>query len=210
MRGIDCAVVGGDVDSSSDQVTLRGVVGHGRPEQELLRSLREAAPTAAVDWQMGVAEGPYCPALNLIRTYARPFGTAASGVEVGLKDNRTNLVDGDRVDIVAAVPDFPSYLQIDYFQGDGKVAHLRTATAGTPILAARSVATFYGGDVAFPYGTDVIVAIASSTALFTRDRPQEEMSTEYLRDLRAALNSATQRRAQVSAAAVMVRTNPKP
>ncbi|MBV8912021.1 MAG: hypothetical protein JOZ05_03140, partial [Acetobacteraceae bacterium] len=209
VRGVDCALVSGDVSRDAGQVSLRGVVGRGTPEQDLLRGVRDAAPTAALDWQVGVAEGPYCSALNLVRAYARPFGASSGGVEVGLKDNRTNLFEDERIEITTIGPDFPAYLQVDYYSGDGSVTHLRSAASGSPMLPARSTQGFYAGDVVKPFGTDLIVAVASSTPLFAKDRPQSERGSDYLRELRTALNAATQRRAQVAAGAVMVRTNPK-
>jgi hypothetical protein len=172
--------------------------------------VREAAPTAALDWGMGVAEGPYCGTLNLVRAYARPFGATAGGLDIGLKDNRTNLVADERVDIVTAGPDFPGYMQVDYYSGDGSVTHLRSAASGSPVLPARSHQDFYAGNVGPPYGSDLIVAITTSVPLFARDRPQSERGDEYLRELRSALEAAAKRKAQVAAAVVMVRTNPKP
>ncbi|HYZ62064.1 MAG TPA: hypothetical protein VE650_06375, partial [Acetobacteraceae bacterium] len=207
LQGTACAVAEGDVSRNVGTVVIRGVVGRGQPEQELLRAVRDAARTAAVDWSLGVVEGPYCGVLDLVRSYTRPFGATTGGVEVALRGNRTSLVADDKVEIRAALPDFPSYLQVDYFSSDGSVAHLRTAATGSPVLPARSPQEFFAGEVAPPFGTDLIVAVASSVPLFQKDQALSDRTDTYLRELRAALDR--RKPAQVASGVLMVRTSPR-
>jgi eukaryotic-like serine/threonine-protein kinase len=202
-------VIGGDV-ARNGTLVLQGVVGRGRPEQELLHSVRDAAPTAAVDWAIGVADGPYCGALNLVRAYARPFGAGSGGMDIGLKGGKTDLVENDRVDIRTVAPDFPAYVQVDYFSSDGTVAHLRKSATGTPATAPRATVEIAGFEAAPPFGTDVVTAIAVSTPLFTREQALSEKTDDYVRELRTALDTANRRKSQVAAAAIMVKTSPKP
>ncbi len=204
----DCAVVSGDL-SRSGLLSLRGVIGGGEPVQALLRRVRDAAPNAALDWAMDEASGPYCGALNLVRAYARPFGAETGGMELGLKDGRTSLVADDKIDIRTTLPAFPAYLQVDYFSTDGSVSHLRTAAAGSPPLPARSSQSFVAGEVAIPFGTDLIVSIASSTPLFAKGQSLAETVDAYVRELRTALDAAARRRSDLAAGVLLVRTGPK-
>jgi hypothetical protein len=209
VQSTDCAVIGGDV-ARNGAIVLQGVVGRGRPEQELLRNVRDAAPTAAVDWGIGVAEGPYCGALNLARAYARPFGATSGGLEMKLQGGKTDLLEKDRIDIRAVGPDFPAYVQMDYFSSDGTVAHLRKAASATPPVPARAPIEIAGFEAAPPYGTDVVVAIGASTPLFGRDQALSEKTDDYVRELRTALEAASRRKSQMAAAAMVVRTSPRP
>ncbi len=208
VEGVDCATVRGDL-ARSGTVSIQGVVGSGAPMQELQRRVREAAPTAPVDWAVEEANGPYCGALNLIRAYTRPFGSVSGGMEVGLRDGQTTLQENDKIDIQAQAPGFPSYLQVDYFSGDGTVFHVQTAAQGSPQLSARSAWSHVSGTVGPPFGTDLIVSIASSVPLFPKGQILPLETEPYLRQLRAALEAATKRRAELAAGAVVVHTSPK-
>jgi serine/threonine-protein kinase len=67
-----------------------------------------------------------------------------------------------------------------------------------------------GWQVDEPYGTDVIIAIASEDALFDRSRPANiEKAAVYLRDLKRALEAARSRGARVTATAMPLETRRK-
>jgi hypothetical protein len=66
---------------------------------------------------------------------------------------------------------------------------------------------FGGWAVDKPFGTDLIIGIASSVPLFRSPRPTVEKLDGYLGDLRVALAQADG--AQVSATVVLVRTGPR-
>ena len=155
----------GDVTRPGGTVLLRGVTGSGQPEADLHNAVQDAAPTAAVDWQVGAAMGPYCPVLNLLRPYARPFGVSAGGVGLGLQGDRTNLVTDDPVISRVTMPEFPSHLQLDYLASDGTVLHMHSSTARPyPAGSQQRVGdprppAFEGWKVFEPYGTDLVVEI---------------------------------------------------
>ncbi|MDQ2102409.1 DUF4384 domain-containing protein [Azospirillum isscasi] len=99
-------------------------------------------------------------------------------------------------DIVA--PDFPAYLQVDYFTSDGDVIHLlpnpletnsRVAAGAVRRLGER------GGGGRFwtvgpPFGHELIVVIASPAPLFASPRPEAEAAAAYLPALKQALDGA--------------------
>ena len=167
---------------------------------------RQRRSTGRSAWRTG----PYCGALNLVRAYVRPFGAGSGGMDIGLKGGKTDLVENDRVDIRTVAPDFPAYVQVDYFSSDGTVAHLRKSATGTPATAPRATVEIAGFEAAPPFGTDVVTAIAVSTPLFTREQALSEKTDDYVRELRTALDTANRRKSQVAAAAIMVKTSPKP
>ena len=54
-----------------------------------------------------------------------------------------------------------------------------------------------------PYGTDMIIAVASSEPLFDRPRPgNTETADVYLRDLQSAIDALSRRGARLAGAAV--------
>ena len=208
VAGVDCAVVGGDAGRGS--LILTGAVGSGRPEQSLQQAVQSAAPGAAVDWRLGVLSGPYCGVLDALRGFAKPFGGPGPVLQLATKDARTAYQEGDHVELRSVMPDYASYLQIDYFQGDGTVSHLLKGAAGTPVLLAGTVKDLLAGEVGAPFGTDLVVGIASSTALFGRDASLPETTEAYVRELRAALEAASRRGARLAVSTLVLRTSKGP
>ncbi len=61
-----------------------------------------------------------------------------------------------------------------------------------------------------PYGTDMIIAVASSEPLFDRPRPgNTETADVYLRDLQSAIDALRRRGARLAGAAVTLEALPK-
>ncbi len=207
VSSTDCALVNGDL-SAAGTVDLRGVIVQGQPEQALQQNIRGAAPTAAVDWHLGILKGDYCGPLDAIRAYARPFGATYGGLDLTLNSARGSLVTNDKIEIRTTLPNYAAYLFIDYFSSDGSVAHFRLPTSGTQLLQAGSTHTSLLGTVFPPFGTDLIVAIASSTPLFGKDT-LAQTADEYVRQLRTALDAAA-RRGRVASNALMVLTAARP
>jgi eukaryotic-like serine/threonine-protein kinase len=103
------------------------------------------------------------------------------------------------------MPVFAGYLRVDYIAHDGNVQHLYPQVADSTGAVADKVHMFVPGEhvslgdptagqpgweVAPPFGTDMIVAVASSQPLFTRPRSGNvEPAATYLRDLDAAVQA---------------------
>ena len=211
LAGTECAAVSGDVSRTNGTVDLRGVVVGGEPEAALRRAVQDAAPGAAVGWGVLAAEGPYCPLLNLLHPLVH-----AGGPALAMQDNRTSLAEGDLVRSSVVMPE-RGHLQVDYFSSDGTVLHMHQAvpTAGGPFAAGSVQRTgeprgkFLGWNVLPPFGTDLVIAIATSAPLFPRERPVGEQTEDYVRDLRAALDSARRGGAHLAASLLVVRTAAK-
>ena len=127
------------------------------------------------------------------------------------------LHDGDLITIDQTMPNFSGYLETDYFSSDGTVVHLYpTSTDAARQFSAGAAKVLgdpaHGGaswQVSAPYGTDMIISIASSTPLFSKLRAQGENASDYLPALRMALQNAASNGAQISVAAIPVVTLPK-
>ncbi|MGH7084928.1 MAG: protein kinase domain-containing protein, partial [Acetobacteraceae bacterium] len=94
---VSCSLVSGSV-ATAETITLTGLAGNQAPAQ-LHQVLADAAPSAAVNWNVttfsGGAAATYCRALNLLRPIATPFGAAQQGLQLALESGRTVLADGD-------------------------------------------------------------------------------------------------------------------
>jgi len=191
-------------------VSVAGLVGAGTPEAALRAAVQAAAPGAAVSWAVRGIDGPYCDVFDAIRPIAQatsPF------LGLMLKDEATRLKAHDPILPVLNLPEYPAYLQVDYFSHDGSVAHL-FPIRGDPNRPFAPNATVKLGtsakdriEVGPPFGTDVIVATASSEPLFPPGtvRDDETMQT-YLPALKAAIEAARTRDAKLTGRALVLDT----
>jgi len=215
-----CALLGGDM-TDAGAVTLTGLAGN-RVIDDLRQGIGSIVSPNQVDWRVTAVNPVFCPALNALQPISPAFG-AIGGSRLGLQmaDGRTRLRDGEHVRVRLVMPDFPSRLRVDYIAHDGAVQHLypqlADAKGGITADPPRSYApgeTVTLGHPAWivsePYGTDMIVAVASSDPLFDRPRPTNaETADTYLRDLQTAIDTLRQRGARLAGAAVTLEALPK-
>ena len=157
----------------------------------------------------------FCPTLTALRTIAPSFG-APDAPRLGLQmdGGKTRLHNGEQVRVRLVMPDFPSWLRVDYVAHDGRVQHLYPQLAEPRAkIAADLPRAFAPGEtldlgnpkwlIGEPYGTDIIIAVASSEPLFDRPRPSNSEPVEvYIRDLQTAVEILPQRGARLTGAAV--------
>jgi serine/threonine-protein kinase len=191
-------------------VTAAGLVGTGAPAASLHEAVTKAVGAAQLSWLVRPVDGPYCDAFDIVRPLAQP-GSPAFGLT--LKDDVGPLKDGEAIRPVLKLPDFPAYLRVDYLSHDGSVTHLFPAQGVKDKVFAANATLPLGdakqgvGAVGPPFGTDVILAIASSVPLFARRRPgDEETAAAYLPALQAAIDAARRANAKITARALVLET----
>ena len=111
-------------------------------------------------------------------------------------------------------PDYPSYLQVDYFTLEGYVIHLfpnglekdnRLAGSGHRTLGdQRTGGRFW--TIGPPFGRELIVAVATSKPLFPVARPEAEQASTYLADLKRALAASSQQGPLPVSSALVIKT----
>jgi hypothetical protein len=219
---LPCTLVSGDVTAAGGAgpggtVVLDGVAGQGDPQARLRDAVRDAAPGAAVDWRVGgFGSGAFCGALDAIQPVAAGFG-AAPAVSAGLDGGRTRLRDGDPIIVRATTPAFEARLQVDYLQSDGTVDHMQPSAAypgrvyppGTRVAVGEPVPGFTPPTVGEPYGTDMVVVVASQRPLFAQPRPETEPVAAYAKALSEAIAAALARHERVAATAFVLDTGPR-
>jgi hypothetical protein len=190
-------------------VSVSGLVGAGGPDVALRDAVRRAVPDAPVTWGLRDITGPYCEIFNIMRPIAQP-GSPFLGL--ALKDRpveATRLVAHELVLPIINMPDFPAYLQVDYFSHDGSVAHIYPVSSkrNVPFSANATVPLGTPGDVGPPFGTDLIIATASASPLFPpgRVRDDETMQT-YLPALKTAIDAAQSHNGRVTGQVLVVET----
>jgi serine/threonine-protein kinase len=154
------------------------------------------------------------------------FGDGGNRLTMHLPGDPGWLVKDDYIRPRLTMTDFRGDMRVDYLDRQGNVQHLypqlgdaNAHTAGDPPRVFQPGETISLGEpgpnnpgwqVDQPFGTDVIIAIASEDALFDRPRPANvEKAAVYLRDLKRAVELARARGARIAATAMPVETRLK-
>ncbi|MDE2197730.1 MAG: hypothetical protein KGJ41_01805 [Rhodospirillales bacterium] len=207
--------------------------GAGGPDAALHRAVADIARTASIRWTAHSFDGPYCTAVDLLRSVSDEGADPMAALGMSLKGNATQLRKDDYITMEFTMPDFPAHLQIDYLASDGSMTHLIQddgaqmhimTTAGWGVLGpsrayAPGMAVPIGQpdpktgkgswQVDQPFGTDMIMAYATSAPLFTALRPADDTPAAYYRDLQAALAALRVRGGRVAGSALLLATTPK-
>ncbi len=216
LGSLPCTLLGANFQNGMPVLT--GLAGAGAPQAALTAAIGSLPNGQSVSNQIQTVDGPYCTALDTIRPYHSLFaGAVDGGLRLSLAGGKTRLYNGELITIDQTMPKFGGYLETDYFSSDGSVLHLYpTATDAAQQFTAGATKVLgdpaHGGaswQVSAPFGTDMIISIASSVPLFTTLRPQDETASDYLAALRQALQNAAANGAKISVAAIPVVTLPK-
>jgi len=207
LASLPCTFLSGD--DSGPHPALSGLVGIGAPQGTLTAALASLPGAITPSSTVQTIDGPYCDALDAIRPYHSLFAAPGTTLGLGLAGGKTTLHAGDLITVINTMPAFSGYLETDYFSSDGTVYHVYQEKSGATAEAAGQVQTFKLGTVAAPFGTDMIIAIASSAPLFPAQRTADESASDYLPALRTALQNVATVGGSVSVAAIPVVTEPK-
>ena len=215
-----CSLLGGAL-SDSGAITLAGYAGDTSVDQ-MRMGLASLVPSAHVNWQVEGVNKVFCPALDLLQPTVPAFGaTGVSRLVLQMADNKAQLHDGEQVRVHMVMPDFSGRLRVDYIAHDGSVQHLYPQNADTKngitadgprIWAAGQIINLANPawTISAPYGTDMIIAVASSQPLFDKPRPNNaEQAATYLHELQATIDAARQRGEHVAGAALTLDALPK-
>ena len=214
ISGSSCTFATGE-DAGSRGPTLRGATGQKAGGTGLHDMVQDAVPNQSFDWQVASVDARFCPLLDVLKPFARPYGSTVRAVAIALADNRTDLVAGDVLLPRVVMPDGPSYLQLDYVSSDGSVLHMHDSKPAPPYASGASPgfgdskpgAQRWAVDV--PFGTDLVIAISTSSPLFRPAQALPNNLDAYLQDLRTALAQTQRNNSRVSVSVLPIHTRPK-
>ena len=154
-----------------------------------LAKVRKAATQSKAGVEVELRPWPQCEALMTIeKPLAAPDRPSISLPKPMYRASETLAFD-------VLMGGFQGYLHVAYIQADGNVVNLVESDPLTlSTLAARARLTFGDGrdgrskfTVTAPFGSEMIVALASRSPLFVEDRPLVETEREFLTALRRAI-----------------------
>jgi hypothetical protein len=220
-----CTLANGLLQDSG-AVSISGYAGSDAAPA-LRQQLAGLAAAAPLDWRVQPVDPVFCGALGALRPIAAQAGAPVSGLSLALAGGQTTLHDGERIMPRVTMGAFAGEVRVDYLGHDGSVVHLYpTAADPAQHVAARpsirltpgaQLSIGEGGpgrpiwEVGPPYGTDMIIVVASSAPVLTRAPAQnaDDNAAPYLRDLANGIARVRQTGGQVAGTLLLVNTLPK-
>lgn len=220
--GVNCALV--RVQPTDTGLSVGGISGAGEPLNSLHALVSKAARGLQVDWAVASFQGPYCAPLAGVRA-AWNSGSMEIGLQnqdrEGLAPPGTVLLENQFMKPVVSGLDFPAWLRVDDFDSNGNVTHMypqvkangffadpsKELHVGKALVLGRAPHNQFG--VGAPFGTDLIVAVASSEKLLPANRPNVEKASVYLAELQSAIDAASAHGDRLAAGAMAVTTSKK-
>ena len=218
-----CSLIDGELRDG--QVSLTGLGGRG--VAETIKKQLTALGLARQPPSLRLAELPavFCSWMDALRPASAGFGTGNSRLSLRLLNDRTELREGEHIQPRLVMGNFRGEIHVDYIDRDGNVRHLypqlvspaenlaadvpRMFEPGQPLDLGEVTPSNVGWAVEPPFGTDLIIAVASEDALFDRPRTTNvEKASVYLQDLKRAVEAARARGARITAEAILVETRP--
>jgi hypothetical protein len=179
-----------ELEPSTTGVRLVGTTGTSAGRQELLARISSLDDIDAV--RIGIdTTASFCRIYDLLAQATQPAVPRLFDLFPSRSSYR--LEETEPLIVRVLTPGFPSHLSANYFTADGMVVHLTHREPDLPPYPPFSEVTI--GDpmdghwltIAEPYGTELIVVIASEQLLFADLRPRIEPAADYLNALEKAL-----------------------
>lgn len=222
LRAVPCALV--TVEETGGRLLVSGTAAGETAEA----AVREAVDAAAGGWEHGfdlaTADAQFCAplagvaaALDANRGVAEPLTAGLATPEVATAEGSgPQLSSGDPLILEIKAPARPVRVQVDYFTTDGTVVHLlpNPSDSGTALAAGASRRLGDRADggrhwtIGPPYGSELLLTIATTEPLFPTPRPEQEPAADYLAALVEALAAMPDDAPTALAAARFITTGP--
>jgi hypothetical protein len=216
-----CTLANGLVQDSG-AVTISGYASSANV-QSLQQQLAGVSRGAPLDWRVQGIDPVFCTALEVLRPISAQGGGPISGLSVTLAGGQTTLHDGDRIMPRITMPDFAGVVRVDYLEHDSSLTHLYPTPAdpknhilarpqtrlppGAPLSIGEGGPTLPEWVVGSPYGTDMIIVVASSVPLQMKTAPNgADDAGPYLRELAAGIARVRQAGGQVAGTLLLLDT----
>ncbi len=191
--------------ASEAGVSLVGVIRRGGDAAVRQTLQARGVPADAISLQLQPFDGPYCPALDVVRPFAARQDGPLRAEVLGVQP----LAKGDLLRLNVSLPAHPSQLYVGYLMKSGDVAHLvasRPEPAGAEVRLGDPRPGFPGWEIDEPFGTDLILVFASDRPIFPQRRPVVEKLEAYLEALTRQLADVRSQGGSVSVRPIVVET----
>ncbi|WP_165694318.1 DUF4384 domain-containing protein, partial [Teichococcus deserti] len=180
-----CALLSPEIHA--DGAILQGPAPRGTAEAIRRQLDRAGIAPNSVSLALQDYRGPYCGLAEVLRPVLAP---PESGPQLRL-DGHQPLLRGELLRMEITMPPRPAMLELLYVTNDGQVVQLSPVEAQVAAARLRKgdpAPGFPGWTVEEPFGTDLLLVIASDRPLFPATQPTVQTLDEWLPRARAALD----------------------
>ncbi|SOZ35546.1 serine/threonine protein kinase [Cupriavidus neocaledonicus] len=213
LAAVPCSLLAGARQDQTLHVRgyLAESVGAARLREQLsglpgAKALREVV----VDAQPLAADK--CEVATMIAPYWSGHRQGATASSLQLRGKGTQLTEGAPMVLDLRTPAQDSYVYVDYFAADGKVAHMvpsqRIPAHQAPPAYHATIGDSGDWIVSAPFGNELVVLLTTPAPLFAARRAEVESRQDYLRALEKPLAqmARTYGRDRISADLVQIST----
>jgi len=194
LHNLHCAIV--DVAFQDGRISVSGVAAGESVRARLAALVAEHAQGWPQESSVRLAAPALCEPLSLVGPLLAANLSAPVPVSIRLETPEASFRGGTSLTFDIVAPDFPAHLQVDYYTADGNVVHLLPnplETSGqVDSGAVRRLGDRKSGGrfwtIGPPFGSEMIVVMASASPLFTTPRPEAEAASAYLPELKRVLD----------------------
>ena len=194
LAGVPCSALVSAIDGRT--VRVQGYLARSVGQARLKRMLAALPGTTRVDLALQEIGDDKCPLMGVLGRYWAAYRRAHGDATLRLNaasGKGGDLAAGDTLMVDVVTPDFQSYVTVDYFVLDGHVVHLLPNAAArentAPPRYTATIGSLGNWVIGPPFGTEMLVLVATPVPLFDAVRPDAEDRTAYLRALDERLGS---------------------
>jgi predicted Ser/Thr protein kinase len=188
LAGVPCSALVSAVDGRS--VRVQGYLAHSVGPARLKTMLAALPGVRRVELTVHDVDDAKCPLMGVLGRYWVASRTVHGDTTLRLNPGSGrggNLAAGDTLMVDVSTPNYQSYVSVDYFVRDGNVVHLLPNAAARENLAppryTATIGSLGNWVIGPPFGTEILVLVATPVPLFEAVRPDAETGQAYLRAL---------------------------
>jgi eukaryotic-like serine/threonine-protein kinase len=200
---VPCSALAPAIDQRT--VRVQGYLARNYGQARLKDMLAALPGVASVELALTEVDDGKCPILNVLGRYWSAQRMAGGSAAIRLAPaGGTQLKEGDTLMVDITTPDYQSYVTVDYFVLDGKVVHLLPNPLERENLAppryTATIGSLGNWVIGKPFGTEMLVLLATPVPAFGQLRPPSEPGADYLRELDQQLARISKERGASSVA----------
>jgi len=210
-----CSVLQASINDRT--LVVRGFAAGPEVMARIDGSLGNIAGISQLNNEIRPLPGVFCQTLEFYAPYWKANRDGGFGTVIGTPKADDTFAGGERLVLDINTPTYNSFMYVDYFDHEGNVVHMMPSP-GEEFNQGEPRASFQLGEegdiglweVAPPFGTDMIVILASSVPIFDGARGQLEDANDYRAALGKRLKAieAESAGAKISADFVAITTKP--
>jgi hypothetical protein len=193
LAGVPCSALVPSINGHA--VRIQGYLAHSFGQPHLRNTLAALPGVARVDLALQEVDDNKCGIMGVLGRYwvanRTAPGSAAGGASIRLNprsgNGRTDLKEDDPLMIDVTTPNYQTYLTVDYFWLGGPVVHMLPNEDERDNLApprhTPTIGNLRNWTVGPPFGTEMVVLLATPVPVFDGVRPSPETGQAYLRAL---------------------------